>query len=291
MDFQTVVAAHATIGESATWSAPEGALYWIDVKAPSLNRLHVASGETRSWTLGSDVGAFCLASDDGAVVALRQGVFHLDLTTGEQRRLAPPPFDPALFRFNEGGVDPGGRFWIGVMFDPLQPGPERRAAPLHSFTLKDGLRAEDDAAVLHNGMAWSADRKSFFLSHSYERTIFRFAFDPETGRLGGREVFARVGEADGIPDGAAIDEEGGYWSALHGAGRLRRLHADGRMDHDFAVPASQPTMPAFGGGDLATLYVTTAAEKTSASREPCAGDVFSASSPWKGIARPTTISP
>jgi sugar lactone lactonase YvrE len=25
----------------------------------------------------------------------------------------------------------------------------------------------------------------------------------------------------GVPDGAAIDAEGGYWSALHGGGKLR----------------------------------------------------------------------
>ena len=285
MRFEVALAAEATIGESATWIADENALYWIDVKAPALHRLHLEDGATRSWTLGSDVGAFCLTADGGAVVALRQGVFHLDLASGEQRLLAPPPFDPALFRFNEGGVDPAGRFWVGVMFDPLEPGPERRPGRLHSFTLADGLRAEDDTAVLHNGMAWSADARSFWLSHSYERTIFRFAFDPETSRLGAREVFARVGEADGIPDGAAVDAEGGYWSALHGAGRLRRLHPDGSLDRDHALPVSQPTMPAFAGDDLCTLFVTSAAEKTSGSDEPCAGALFRAATALAGLPR------
>lgn len=285
MRFEVALAAHATIGESATWIADENALYWIDVKAPALHRLHLEDGATRSWTLGSDVGAFCLTADGGTVVALRQGVFHLDLGSGEQRLLAPPPFDPALFRFNEGGVDPAGRFWVGVMFDPLQPGPARRAGRLHSFTLQDGLRAEDDSAVLHNGMAWSADGRTLFLSHSYERTIFRFAFDPETSRLGAREVFARVGEDDGIPDGAAIDADGGYWSALHGAGRLRRLHPDGSLDRDFELPVSQPTMPAFAGPGLESLYLTSAAQKVARGREPEAGDLLRAESPWRGLPR------
>jgi hypothetical protein len=33
---------------------------------------------------------------------------------------------------------------------------------LHSFTLDGDLRAEPDAAELHDGMAWSADGKTFF---------------------------------------------------------------------------------------------------------------------------------
>jgi sugar lactone lactonase YvrE len=54
----------------------------------------------------SDIGAFALVCDPpGAVVALRQGIFRLVFASRSLTRLAPPPFDPALFRFNEGACD------------------------------------------------------------------------------------------------------------------------------------------------------------------------------------------
>jgi sugar lactone lactonase YvrE len=120
MTIEMVLDAHATIGESPTWVAKENALYWIDVKAPALHRYLPADGATRTWALTSDVGGFALMEDNNALVALREGLFRLDLGTNAIHKLAPPPFDPALFRFNEGACDAKGRFWVGVMFDPLK---------------------------------------------------------------------------------------------------------------------------------------------------------------------------
>lgn len=85
---ETVLDFHATIGESATWVADEGALYWIDVKAPALNRYSPDDEATRSWPLTSDIGGFALTGDGGAVVALRQGLFRLDLDSGALHLLA-----------------------------------------------------------------------------------------------------------------------------------------------------------------------------------------------------------
>lgn len=226
--------------------------------------------------------------DDAALVALRHGLYRLDLKTGALRQIAPPPFDPALFRFNEGACDANGRFWVGVMFDPVDGSPPEQPGLLHSFTLDDGLRAEPDGAELHNGMAWSADCRTFFLSHSYRREIIAFDYELEGGRLSNRRVFASVPEGLGIPDGAAVDCEGGYWCALHGGGKLRRYNSDGSIDRDINLPVSQPTMCAFAGEDLATLYVTSASDNMSESEkaeQPLAGALFRLSPGKHGIPR------
>src|SRR6185312_10797480 len=223
----------------------------------------------------SDIGAFALASHPpGAVVALRYGIFRLEFDTSALSLLVDPPFDPNLFRFNEGACDTSGRFWIGVMFDPLDQGCSAQKSSIHSFTLHDGLRSEPDAAELHNGMAWSADGLRFYLSHSNRREVFAFAFDPEIGKLSSRALFAQIPEALGIPDGAAVDSEGGYWCALHGGSRLRRYAANGAVDRDIVLPVSQPTMCAFAGETMDVLYVTSASDKLTTKQrqqEPLAG--------------------
>ncbi|HEY6579481.1 MAG TPA: SMP-30/gluconolactonase/LRE family protein [Rhizomicrobium sp.] len=289
MEIEVVLDAAATIGESPTWSSVERVLYWIDVKKPALYRYNPETGAQRAWLLTSDIGAFALIADrSGAVVALRQGIFRLDFASGGLTQLAPPPFDPALFRFNEGACDSAGRFWVGAMFDPLDKSVAPRAASLHSFTLAEGLRQEPDAAQLHNGMAWSRDGRQFYLAHSEQQDVFSYAFDPASGRLGARDLFAHIAKAAGLPDGAAVDSDGGYWCALHGGSRLRRYTATGTVDRDIELPVSQPTMCAFAGDRLDILYVTSATDKLTAEqrrREPLAGALLRLRPGEKGIVR------
>lgn len=282
--------AKAVIGESPTWSPAEAALYWIDVKAPALYRYDPATGHQRRWAVTSDIGAFTLSAGlSGALVALRTGLHHLDFATGALALLAPAPFDPAMHRFNEGGCDPSGRFWAGVMFDPVDPESPPRPAALHSYTRAGGLRQEPDMARLHNGLAWGADGRRLFLAHSERREIL--SFDLREGRLGASHPFATIPDGLGIPDGAAVDTGGGYWCALHGGGRLRRFNPDGTVDRDVMLPVSQPTMCAFAGAALDEMYVTSATDKLTPEqlrREPLAGALLRLRPGERGIARRCT---
>lgn len=292
MEIEVALDAHAAIGESPTWAAAEGALYWIDIKKPALHRYDPQSGHCRTWIVTSDLGAFALIDEGAALLALREGIHRLDLRTGTLELLAPPPFDPKLWRFNEGLCDPTGRFWVGVMFDPVEGCPPPEPASLHSFTLQDGLRREDDMAELHNGMALSEDGRRFFLSHSNTGRIYVFDFDPELGRLGSRELFARVPSSLGVPDGAAMDADGGYWCALHGSGRLRRYTPEGTLDREILLPVSKPTMCTFAGDDLDTLYVTSASDGMDDAQlgaEPLAGALLRLRPGLKGIARANVV--
>ncbi len=288
MQVHTALDARATIAEGPHWSPGEQALYWIDVKEPALHRFDPATGKDRRWPLTSDVGAFAIADPRTAIIALRHGIHRLDLESSALSLLAPPPFDPALFRFNEGKCDVRGRFWVGVMYDPLDSandGQEQRAS-LHCFTMDGGLRPIPDAAELHNSMAWSIDNDRFYLSHSYEQSIYTFAFDADTARLGDRRLFARIEKRLGIPDGAALDVDGHYWCALHGGGRLRRYAPDGGIDRDIPLPVSQPTMCAFAGEDMTSLYITTASDGMDENQrrdEPLAGAILSIDPGVRGV--------
>ena len=56
-----------------------------------------------------------------------KGFFRLYFASGSLTLLEPSPFDPTLFRFNEGACDNAGRFWVGVL-SPEQRRRERLAA-------------------------------------------------------------------------------------------------------------------------------------------------------------------
>ncbi len=258
-DIALLLDAHATIAESLLWEPGEGVLYWVDIRAPALFRLDPRTLENRRWDLPEDIGAFCLLENGKtALVALRSGLFALSTATGSLERVAAAPWDPARYRFNEGAVDSDGRFWVGCMFDP-KPGHEGEPAPgpLHSWTTSTGLVHHPYPARCHNGMGWSPDGGTFYVSDLPTKTISAFFF--ADGRLGERRVFAEL-DGPGVPDGAAVDEEGAYWCAVHGGGALQRFAPDGTLLDRIELPVSQPTMCAFGGPDLRTLYISSAAQ-------------------------------
>ena len=275
-------------GSHRSGRRPKG-LYWIDIKKPALYRFEPASGARCAWPLTSDVGGFALLREPpGALVALRYGLHRLHFATGASTLLAASPFDPTLFRFNEGACDAKGRFWDRRNVRPSGTRSSKEKGALHSFTFDAGLKSEGDLSDLHNGMAWSPDGRTFYISHSYQRRIFAHPYDPETGELGEGGLLATLPDDAGIPDGAAVDVEGGYWMACHGGGRLRRLHPDGSVDRDVMLPVSQPTMCAFGGAGLDELYVTSARDSLSPGQlkeEPLAGGVLRVRPGERGMVR------
>jgi sugar lactone lactonase YvrE len=101
-------------------------------------------------------------------------------------------------------------------------------------------------------------------------------------------------DALGIPDGAAVDQQGYLWNARWGAGVLIRISPAGRLDRTVGLPVSQPTACCFGDDDLRTLYITTARYGLSRERlamEPLAGGVFSLRVDVAGLPLPAFRTP
>ena len=48
---------------------------------------------------------------------------------------------------------------------------------------------------------------------------------------------------------------------LYGGGKLIRVTPGGNVDRDIPLPVTQPTMPAFGGPDMKTIFITSASQK------------------------------
>lgn len=161
------------------------------------------------------------------------------------------------------------------MHDPLQSSGHKDEPPasrLHVFTFGAGLDEKDASAIIANGLAWSPDSRTMYFADTRAATIWAFDFDLQDAGLSSKRVFAQFSE--GRPDGATVDSEGFYWSAMYGSGCVIRLSPDGELDRKIELPVSQPTMCAFGDADYATLYITTAAHGISREREPHAGAIF-----------------
>jgi sugar lactone lactonase YvrE len=267
------------VGECPLWHAAEAALYWVDIDAFTVHRLEPASGEHRSWVLATEPASLAIHAGGGLMVAMRSGFAHLDTVSGALTPVADAPYDVATTRFNDGRVDAAGRFWVGTLYEPR----DKQAAQM--FCLQRGKVRQiwSGGMTVSNGLAFSPDQRSLYHADTTTHRIDRYGFDLATGELSAPERFQqfstdRANNYGGRPDGAAVDSEGAYWSAMFEGGRLLRFAANGALLQEVKLPLRCPTMMAFGGADLRTLYITSASHKRSAEERaqyPLTGCVLS----------------
>ena len=243
------------LGETPIWSAAEQALWWINCEEPpELHRWHPASGEHRVWPMPRRIGGFVPKASGGLLVALADGLYDFDPTSGGLAFRVPSPF-PAHVHLHECHCDRQGRFWIGGYDTRFIATRDSADA---GYCRLDGDRLTIVVTGVHvsNGLAFSPDGRTMYAVTSPTRQVDAFDLDPGSGALSNRRPFVSLGDGEGYADGATVDSEGGYWMANVAAGALRRYRPDGTLDRTIALPFSNPTKPAFGGADLATLFVT-----------------------------------
>ncbi|MBN6738839.1 SMP-30/gluconolactonase/LRE family protein [Burkholderia multivorans] len=285
--FRCVLPAAALLGECPRWDEGRSLLWWVDILAPALQWFEPASGRTGAIAMPEHIGCFSLTEDGGFVAGMRSGIWLLGADGRPLRRLAANPEDVATSRFNDGRCDPQGRFWAGTIDEPKTGG------AAHLYCYEDGaLHAVDGGFLTSNGLAFSPDGRWLYHSDTPRFIVYRRPFEATTGMVGPREPWLRlVPTVDdrGRPDGAAVDSEGYYWSALFEGGRVIRVSPDGRVVAEYPLPARCPTMCAFGGDDLRTLYVTTARHGRPASELdalPLSGGVFAMDVDVPGLVEP-----
>jgi sugar lactone lactonase YvrE len=246
------------VGESPFWHAAQAAWYWVDIPARLIGRL--ADRAYRQWQLPEMVGCIAPMANGGLIAGMQTGMFSVQLLDDgavHLTKLGQPEQLLADMRFNDGRCDRQGRFWSGTMC--LDMALARRDGKLYSYSAAAGLSAPVvDDLIVQNGLAWSPDGKTMYLSDSHpsRRLIWAFDYDIDSGMPSRRRVFADLNQHRGRPDGAAMDVDGCYWSCANDAGCLLRFTPAGKLDRVIELPTRKPSMCAFGGAQLDTLIVT-----------------------------------
>jgi sugar lactone lactonase YvrE len=195
-------------------------------------------------------------------------------------------------RFNDGRCDRQGRFRAGTML--MDMGAARSVGRVYALEDDGTLRTLLEGLIVPNGMAFSPDGRTMYLSDSHPQVqrIWSYHYDTDTGTPSNPRLFADMKSLPGRPDGAAVDQDGCYWICANDAGLVHRFTPAGALDRSLELPVKKPAMCAFGGPQLDTLYVTSIRpEGVDLSDQPLAGGVFALDPGTRGIAEPacTTI--
>ncbi|MFN7695017.1 MAG: SMP-30/gluconolactonase/LRE family protein [Burkholderiales bacterium] len=286
MDIQALNAPRCELGESPLWDPDEGVLYSVDIARRQVLRWRGESPDI--WPQDAEPSCLARRQGGGLLLARRDGLFAFD--EGRLEKLADPPYDPSKQRFNDGKVGPDGAWWIGTIDDARTPNAALyRCAP-------SGIELAASGITNSNGLAWSPDARSMYWADTKAHTVYRMPFDG--GQLGERMAWAQWAPREttepleaytGRPDGAAVDEAGCYWVAMFEGQRLLRLSPSGALLQTVMLPVRCPTMPAFGGSDMRTLFITSSREKRPTEElaaQPWAGAVLTLRVDTPGLAIP-----
>ena len=268
-DIRRLVRSGDVLGESPIWDPRTEVVVWIDAhESSALNTLDWRTGDHGRRPLPVRCTAIGLGAVPGEyVAALGDSVGMLDRSGAVLSKVAIRGEDAEPIT-NDGACDPAGNFWFGTTTGTRTP----FAGSLWRF---DGATIHKIAAgyTLSNGIAWFPDATSFFHVDSFEYIVRRNGWDPTTGRLD-ETPFVRFSADDGIPDGVALDTDGGLWIAFWGTGEVRRYAPDGELDVRLRFPVPNVTAVTFAGADRSTLVVTTARSTVDETPLHGSGDLY-----------------
>ncbi|MGM9426387.1 SMP-30/gluconolactonase/LRE family protein [Hydrogenophaga sp. MI9] len=286
------------VGESPVWDSARQCLWWVDIPGLALWCWHSASGQARHWPTPEQTGCIALAAGSDAlphgqwIAAMETGVARLtpqadgSVTSEWIARVTHPQTG---MRFNDGRCDRQGRLRAGTMVADMSLA--ATSGSLYALDLDHGvptLRGLDAGYITPNGMAFSPDGRTMYLSDSHpnRQTVWAFDYDTDTGTPHNRRVFIDFKPLPGRPDGAAVDIDGCYWICGNDAGLVHRFTPAGRLDRSLAVPVKKPAMCAFGGASLDTLFVTSIRPGGDLADQPLAGGVFALRPGVQGLPEP-----
>jgi sugar lactone lactonase YvrE len=261
--------ADAEHGEGPVWSPSWGGLRWVDTFDGDLLALG-DDGTVTKRHLDRAIGALRPRAGGGMVVALER---RFALTGAGDEELLPldEVWDTPGVQFNDGGCDPQGRFYCGSMAVDNTPG----AGTLYRLDPDGTVHVALREVTVSNGIGWSPDGGTAYYIDTPTMRVDAFDYDPGRG-LSDRRPLVRFDEADGVPDGLAVDADGHLWVAMHRGGTIQRYRPDGTLDGVVEVPVRNVTACTFGGPRLDQLFITTSRRGMGDAAEPAAGALFRA---------------
>jgi sugar lactone lactonase YvrE len=285
-EFRHVLTIQNQIGEAPLWVPEEGRLYWVDTEASTIFSYRPEDREFMSHAVAMPVTALLRRRGGGWVIVTKKGLAFWDQSSGACEFIVDPVADADDLCFNDGAVDRSGRIVSGTMNFRQHIRPDgclfRLETDLSLATIDSGLSVA-------NGIGFSIDGKTMYVSEQFAGRILAYDYDEVRGTASGKRTFATVPKEEGLPDGIVVDGQGYIWNGRWGGGVIARYAPDGTLDRKYSLPVDTGTCMGFGGKDLGDLYVTTAwygMDKTARMAKPESGDLFMLRPGVKGILEP-----
>ncbi|MCU1481286.1 MAG: araB 2 [Subtercola sp.] len=269
----------AQLGEGPSWDHVRQELLWVDMRRCEILRSNPGTGLTERRVMSDVVGAIVPREQGGYLFTDPQGFWTIGSFEEQPELLTSVEAGVTASRMNDGKCDLVGRMWSGSMFRV----PSEGSGILYRLGPDRSVEHILEPVTIPNGIAFARDGVHVYFIDTALSAIDELTFDGD--RLVSRRTLADLSQLEGSADGMTVDEEGCLWVAFF-RGDVCRFSPNGDLDRVLELPVSIPTSVAFGGRDLDTLYVTTAAGPLSGQErtaEPLSGSVLALDVGVKGF--------
>ncbi|WVR05529.1 hypothetical protein IAU60_002547 [Kwoniella sp. DSM 27419] len=177
-----------TLGEGAVWDTRTSRLYFVDIDQYKVYTYEPSSGVHGFQTFDNKVTSLSgMEHGEGLIAAIDTGFAYIPFDSllfppdGSKQSLVPIEVDAKLNskekRFNEGTVDPAGRFLSGTL------GFVHGSKDGRMFSLESDSKGNHQAPLVldqitcTNGMGWTEDGKTMYFTDSWIKEIASFDYD------------------------------------------------------------------------------------------------------------------
>jgi sugar lactone lactonase YvrE len=266
-------------GEGPLWHPDERKLYWVDIPPGRLYRWDPAIRQSELVLETDPIGGFTIQDDGSLLLCMAKGAVKI-WKEGQPLITVIDHLDEEVdTRFNDVIADPAGRVFGGTMRT------EKRLGNFYRIELDGTATKLFEGVGVPNGMGFTPDRKQMYFTDTFERQIYIFDYDEQTGNLSNRRTFIRTPEApgEGFPDGMTVDANGDIWSARWDGYCVVHYSKEGKELDRIKFPSKKVSCPTFGGPDYEDMFVTTAGGNDRTENGPTAGATFRVRPGVKGV--------
>ncbi len=248
----------ARAGATPVWHPGERRLYWCDPAGGELYRFNPDDGSNELCFADRPIGAMTLQSDGTLLLFRDQANVVVCRDGAAAETVIVSIADFRLTQFASAAADPRGRVICSVLSD------SRHTGRLLRLDTDGNLEQVADGFGIPGAMAFDETGTRLYVNdaHSTHRVTWRYDYDPETGAIGERRPFYRALDEDsddsGAPMGLAVDADENLWISRWGGSRIVRHAPDGAIASTESIAVRKPCGIAFGGDELADIYITTA---------------------------------
>jgi len=251
---RALVNEHCDTGENPYWDRKTGLVYWTDIPRGKVFRYNPQTAQHAVIYEGDPVGGFTMQAN-GRLLLFRVNDFS-ELQPDGTVKLLRHFHEEGVPRFNDVIADPEGRVFAGTM------GATKESGGLYLVQRDGTVERLFSGTGCSNGMAFTADLKTFYWTCSTRKKIFQFDYDQATGAIQNERLFYHATDpAEGTPDGLTIDQMGNIWSARWGGSGIYKISPQGKVLDKIEFPVKRVSSVTYGGLELDRFYVTTAAGK------------------------------
>lgn len=267
-----VVRSACELGEGPLYDVNADVVWWLDIRQHRLHGWSPSTGDHQVHELPRRVSYVGRTSTGTWIVAGDGGVHLAQALDAPWQLLASLPISDDVVT-NDGCIDPHGRLWIGTA--DLNP-PQTRGQLLIVDAEGRAQPVRSDVSM-SNGVGFSPDGRSAYHVDTRRHTLFELQLDDAGVVLREREL----AHFTTMPDGIAVDVDGGIWVAQWDGAVVERRRSDGTLDDIVSVDGGWITSCAFGDGTA--LYITSAAADLADPVAPGAGGLFVADVGRRGV--------